>query len=332
MLKKRRIIFDLSIASIFWVLFSLAVVFSIVQLLDVIALVFTSILITLAICPLVDWFEKHKIRRGISAIVILLSFFGLIITMAVSVAAPLFNQTEQFIQKLPALVEMVSPIKFDVNSFSTQIFQVPNQVFRIAIGTFSGFVTIFAVIVLSYYMILEMHKLKDYFTFWWGSEKGNRYYLISEKLEIEIGHWIRGEVLLMLIVGVLSYLGYVIIGLPYAIALGVIAGLLELVPNVGPTIATVPAVLVGFSISPSVGIGALVVAIIVQQLENNLIVPKIMQKATGLNPIVTLLAIMVGLKLGGPMLAVLSLPVVLSARVILGHVKLNKTTNIPEIH
>jgi predicted PurR-regulated permease PerM len=331
MLKKRRIIFDLSIASIFWVLFSLAVVFSIVQLLDVIALVFTSILITLAICPIVDWFEKHKIRRGISAMVILLSVFGLLITVAVSVATPLFNQTEQFIQKLPALVEMVSPIKFDVNSFSTQIFQVPNQVFKIAVGTFSGFVTVFAVVILSYYMILEMHKLKDYFIFWWG-EKGNRYYQITEKLEIEIGHWIRGEILLMLIVGILSYLGYVIIGLPYAIALGVIAGLLELVPNVGPTIATVPAVLVGFSLSPSLGIGALVVAIIVQQLENNLIVPKVMQKATGLNPIVTLLAIMIGLKLGGPMLAVLSLPVVLSARVILGHIKLYKTTNIPEIH
>ncbi len=331
MIKKRRIIFDLSVASIFWVLFSLAVVFSIVQLLDIIALVFSSILITLAICPLVDWFEKHKIKRGISAIVILLTFFGLIITLAVSVAAPLFNQTEQFIQKIPALVEMVSPIKFDVNSFSTQLFQVPNQVFKIAIGTFSGFLTVFATIVLSYYMIMEMHKLKDYFTFWWG-EKGSRYYQITEKLEIEIGHWIRGEVLLMIIVGVLSYLGYVIIGLPYAIALGVIAGLLELVPNVGPTIATIPAVLVGFSMSPGVGIGALVVAIIVQQLENNLIVPKIMQKATGLNPIVTLLAIMIGLKLGGPLLAVLSLPVVLSARVILGHVKLNKTTNIPEIN
>lgn len=331
MIKKRRITFDISIASIFWILFSLAVVFSIVKLLDIIALIFTSILITLAICPLVDWFEKRKIKRGLSAIVILLTFFGLIITLAVSVASPLFTQTEQFISKLPSLVESVSPIKFDINSLTPQFSQVPNQVFKIAIGTFSGFVTAFAVIVLSYYMIQEMHKLKNYFSFWWG-EKGDKYYLIAEKLETEIGHWIRGEVLLMLIVGVLSYLGYVIVGLPYAIALGVIAGLLELVPNVGPTIATIPAMLVGFSISPAHGIGALAVSIIVQQLENNLIVPKIMQKTTGLNPIITLLAIMIGLKLGGPLLAVLSLPVILSARVILAHVKLNKNTNIPEIH
>lgn len=331
MLKKRRTIFDISIASIFWVLFSLVMVLSVVRILDVIAMVFISVLITLAICPLVDWFEKHKIKRELSAITILLTFFGLIITLAVSVAVPLISQTEQFIQKLPALVARVSPVKFDVNSFSPQISQVPNQVFKIAVGTFSGFITIFAVIVLSYYMILEMHKLKNYFTYWF-TDKGDHYYLIVEKLELEIGHWIRGEAFLMLIVGILSYLGYVIVGLPYAIALGVIAGLLELVPNVGPTVAAIPAALVGFSISPTHGIGALVVAIVVQQLENNLIVPKVMQKITGLNPIVTLISMMIGFRLGGPLLAVLSLPVVLSARVILAHIKLNKTTNAPEIH
>lgn len=148
MLKKRRITFDVSMASIFWILFSLAVVFSIVKLLDIIALIFTSILITLAICPLVDWFEKRKIKRGFSSLIILLTFFGLMITLAVSIATPLISQTEQFIEKLPALVEKVSPIKFDVNSFTPQISSVPNQVFKIAVGTFSGFLTVFAVIVL----------------------------------------------------------------------------------------------------------------------------------------------------------------------------------------
>lgn len=331
MLKKRRIIFDISVASIIWILFSLAVVFSVVKLLDIIALLFVSILITLAICPLVDWFEKHKIKRGLSSIVILLSFFALLITLIVSIASPLLSQTEQFIQKLPALIEMVSPVKFEVSSFFPEMSQVPNQVFKIAIGTFSGFITVFAVIVLSYYMTQEMHKLKDYFLFW-SPTKGERYNAIAEKLEVEIGHWIRGEMLLMLIVGVLSYIGYLIIGLPYAIVLAVTAGLLELIPNIGPTVATIPAVLVGFSISPAAGIGALIVSIIVQQLENNIIVPKVMQKNTGLNPIITLVAIMIGLKLGGPLLAVLSLPVILSARVILAHVRLNSTTNIPEIH
>ena len=331
MIKKRRITFDISISSIFWVLFSLAVVIGVFKILDVIAMVFVSILISLAVCPLVDWLEKHKINRALSSLSIILVFFGLLVTLAVSVATPLLSQTDQFIRKLPLLLDSVSPIKLDITSFTPQITQVPNQVYKIAVGTFSGFITIFTVMVLSFYMIQEMHKLKHYFSFWFA-ENGDRLFAIVEKLETEIGHWIRGEVFLMLIVGVLSYLGYVIVGLPYAVALGVIAGILELVPNVGPTVAAIPAIIVGFSISTSHGIGALVVAILVQQLENNLIVPKIMQKTTGLNPIITLIAIMVGFRLGGPLLAVLSLPVVLSARVILSHIKLNATTNVPEIH
>lgn len=331
MLKKKRITFDISIASIFWGLFSLALVYATVQLLDIIALIFTSVLIALAACPLVDWLEKNKIKRAISSLIILISFFSLFVVMVVSVATPLISQTEQFVQKLPALVQSVSPIKLDIDSFSSQISQVPNQVYKIAINTFSGFITVFAVIIMSYYMIQEMHKLRNYFSYWFA-EKGERYYQIVEKLEVEIGHWIRGEIFLMLIVGILSFLGYTVIGLPFAVALGVIAGILELVPNVGPTVAAIPAVLVGFSISSTHGIGAVVVAILVQQLENNLIVPKIMQKTTGLNPIVTLLSIMIGFRFGGPLLAVLSLPIVLSARVILAHIRLNKTTSIPEIH
>lgn len=135
----------------------------------------------------------------------------------------------------------------------------------------------------------------------------------------------------MLIVGTLSYIGYLIIGLPFALPLAFIAGMLELIPNIGPTVATIPAVLVGLSISPGHGLAALIVSIIVQQLENNVIVPKIMQKVIGLNPVVIILAIMTGFQLGGPLTAILALPIVLTARVILGHVRLNKYTTIPEL-
>lgn len=330
MIKKKHLTLDVSIASIFWILFSLAAVYIAIQLTSVIVLLFCAILITLAICPLVDWLEKYKINRGISSIVILLSVFGAIIGIAISIAAPLIEQTTLFLQKLPGIVDAVSPIKFVDGSFNTQFAAVPGRVLTFALDTFSGFITAFTVIVLSYYIIQEMRHLKKYLTFWFG-EKGELYNTIAEKLEVQIGNWVRGQLLLMLIVGILSYVGYLIIGLPFALSLAFFAGMLELIPNIGPTIATIPAVLVGFSISTNHGIAALVVSLIVQQLENNLIVPKIMQQVTGLNPIITIIAIMIGFNLGGPLMAVLALPVVLSARVILGHVRLNKNTSIPEI-
>lgn len=330
MLKKRRISIDISIGSIFWVLFALCSVFFIVQVVDVIILIFTSLLIALAICPLVDWLQKFKINRAVSSLVILLSVFGGIVSAAVSLASPLFQQTELLVQRLPGIIDSISPIKFDANSISAQFTAVPSKVLNIAIDTFSGFVTALTVIVLSFYLIQEMHRLRDHFNYWFG-EKATRYYEIASKLEAQVGYWVRGEMLLMLAVGLLSYVGYLIVGLPYAITLAFIAGLLELIPNVGPMIATIPAVIVGLSISPTHGIAAFVVQLVVQQLENNLLVPKIMQKAINLNPIITILAIMIGFRLGGPLLAILALPAVLTARVILAHIKLNKDTTIPEI-
>ncbi len=330
MIKKKNLTLNISFASIFWILFSLAAVYVLIQLTSVIVLLFCAILITLAICPLVDWLEKYKINRGISSIVILLSVFGAVIGIAISIAAPLIEQTQLFVQKLPGIIDAVSPIKFVDSSLNTQFAAVPGRVLTFALDTFSGFITAFTVIVLSYYIIQEMRNLKKYLTFWFG-EKGLLYNTIAEKLEVQIGNWVRGQLLLMLVVGVLSYIGYLIIGLPFALSLAFFAGMLELIPNIGPTIATIPAVLVGFSISTNHGIAALVVSLIVQQLENNLVVPKIMQKVTGLNPIITIVAIMIGFNLGGPLMAILALPVVLSGRVILSHVRLNKTTSIPEI-
>jgi predicted PurR-regulated permease PerM len=86
----------------------------------------------------------------------------------------------------------------------------------------------------------------------------------------------------MVLVGALNYVGFLAVGLPYALPLAFIAGILELVPNIGPVIATIPAMFVGFSVSVTHGIASMIVSILVQQLENNVIVPKVMQKSPGL--------------------------------------------------
>ena len=88
----------------------------------------------------------------------------------------------------------------------------------------------------------------------------------------------------------------------------------------------------GFSVSSFHGFAALVISMVVQQLENNFIVPKVMQKAAGLNPVITILAIMIGFKVGGPLLAILSIPLTLIIRVVLTHVTLNQETKLPEIN
>jgi len=120
----------------------------------------------------------------------------------------------------------------------------------------------------------------------------------------------------MLFVGILSYVGLLFLGIDYAVPLAFLAGILEIVPNIGPTLSAVPAILVALGSSPilALAVGALYFAI--QQIENNFLVPKVMSKAVGLSPLVVIIALLVGLKLAGIAGAILAIPTVLLLEII----------------
>ena len=100
-----------------------------------------------------------------------------------------------------------------------------------------------------------------------------------------------------------------LLGIPYALVLAIFAGLMEIVPYVGPIISAIPGIILGFTISPLTGFLTIFMYILVQQFENHVITPQIMKKAVGLNPIAVILAIFVGAKLAGILGAILAIPV-----------------------
>ena len=113
----------------------------------------------------------------------------------------------------------------------------------------------------------------------------------------------------MLLIGIVTYFGLLLLGVPYPLALAVIAGLLEVIPILGPIISVIPAVIVAWSlVSPISAVGVIGLYILIQQLESNLIVPKVMQKVIGFNPLVTLIGFMIGAKLLGLTGAILAIP------------------------
>jgi len=145
----------------------------------------------------------------------------------------------------------------------------------------------------------------------------NRINLIAERAQKRLSSWFWGEIILMIVVGTMTYIGLNIIGMKYALALAVLAGLLEVVPNLGPITSSIPAILIGFSYSPVLGFYCAILYLVVQQLENNLIVPVVMKKVTGLHPIVTLVVMVVGGKLAGIMGVLLAIPLTIFIETIL---------------
>ena len=128
-------------------------------------------------------------------------------------------------------------------------------------------------------------------------------------IESKVGFYIAGQSVLCLIVGFLALVAYLLIGLPNALVLALVAGLLEAVPMVGPLLGAIPAAAVALSIAPSKLVWVIAASLVIQQLENSLLVPRVMRRAVGVNPFVTLLAIFAFGSLFGVAGALMAIPI-----------------------
>ena len=139
------------------------------------------------------------------------------------------------------------------------------------------------------------------------------------EVEEKLGGWVRGQLLLMLAIGFMAGIGYSVIGLPNPILLGVISGLFEIVPMVGPFLAFAPAVLVALAMDPGKAVVVAVYALVIQQIESNILVPRVMGRTVGVSPLTVILGILVGSVLAGLPGAFLAVPIAGAVQVILAH-------------
>lgn len=274
---------------------------------------FIAYLIMTAVNPITLLLEKVKIPRELSAVVIL---FAVLVLLASGIAAlipPVVEQTGSFLSQLPHLLKQLG-VELDQNLISSQLGSIPQNAFRVISGAFSNVLAVFTVLVISYHLIIERPHLPRVLHWMFGDGEPTAEELLS-KVETHLGAWIRGQVALSLIIGIAVYLGLISMTIPYAVPLAIIAGVLEVIPNIGPTVSMIPAAIVGFTISPLHGGAVILLYFLIQQLENNLIVPFVMKKAVGLNPLVTIVSLMIGFKLGGALGAILAIPIVVAGRV-----------------
>ena len=164
-------------------------------------------------------------------------------------------------------------------------------------------------------MLLEKEKLETRLASLFGS-KEERVKLLIVKIEEKLGAWLQGQLILSLVIGILSYIGLTLLNIPYALPLAMIAGIMEVIPVIGPIISALPAIFLALTISPFLSIAVAVMYLVIQQLENNLIVPQVMKRAVGLNPLIVILAIAIGSRLLGIAGALLAVPLAVVIQII----------------
>ncbi len=150
-------------------------------------------------------------------------------------------------------------------------------------------------------------------------------------METKVGFYIVGQSILCLIIGTLALVAYLLIGLPNALVLALLAGVLEAVPMVGPLLGAIPAALVALSIGPDKLVWVIVATVVIQQLENSLLVPRVMSKAVGVNPFVTLLALFAFSSLFGIAGALMAIPMAAIIQLILDHFVFHPESMEPEV-
>ena len=310
---------EISYKTIIFTILSLLGLVLLWQVRGLVILLFISFVFMEALNPAVSRLERFKIPRPLGILILYIIILTVISFSVAGIVTILVEQTAGLVKTLPETLKNIKIFGSDAIDLSSQfkiLENLPGGIAKTAISVVSNVISGFVILFLTFYLLLEKKNFPKYGNEVFGETGKEKMIAIIEKLEARLGSWVTAEFFLMSIIGLLSYIGYSILGLNYAVPLAIFAGLLEAVPSIGPTVATALAALVGFTISPLTGVLAIVVGTVIQQLENNIIVPRIMKQTVGFNPLVTILLIAAGAKLGGVVGAILALPVFLTIETI----------------
>ncbi len=337
MRSKQTINWDISSSAIIKVLVTIGIIFLLYYLQDVLVSLFVAVILMSAIAPLVSILrDRFKISTRFAITISYLCTLAVVITLIYLVVPPLLRQLGLFLVDLPKYTRsVISSLGFFnndtqidmykdnvLNYFNEQTGKVAEGAFNATVTLFSSVLSAISVAVFTFYLLLEkeaLHGSPLRFVPWLSHKQKKEFTKLLNEIQIRLGHWARGQMLLCFIVGTLTYIGLSLLQIQFALPLAVIAGMLEIVPIIGPIISSVPAIIVVMAVEPEKAIFVVALYLLVQQLENGFIVPQVMKKAVGLSPIITLLALMIGEKLMGTTGALLSLPATSALLVILDY-------------
>jgi predicted PurR-regulated permease PerM len=307
-ISERTILFTFGLIALIWALYLIR---------DVIILLFMAIILMSALSPIVERLEKFKIPKPLAIALVYLVTIGLIAGLISIGVTPLVEQTNKLAENFPRTLGQILPANFiDIRVIEQQVGNFTGNVVTATFTILGQIIAFISIGVLTFYLLLEHDRLEQTIAlFSFGSDKQNT--RIVRRIEVKLGAWLRGQVILSLLIGISAFTALSILGVPYALPLAIIAGLMEVVPVIGPIISAIPAVLVAYLQSPILALFTAGAFFIIQQLENHIVVPQVMKKAVGLNPLIVILAVSIGGKLLGFVGALLAVPIAVVIQVVL---------------
>lgn len=301
-----------------------------------------AVLITYLLHPIIETFHGMGLARPYAVLIIYLLFFGGITFIVVAGSPYILTQIRLMIEQLPVWVDEINKW---TNWFNDSITHLPvglqsrmetwllaiedfaedgaEKLGQFFIGLFQSLIYFIIIPFLVFYFLKDyklMEKVVWYLTPRKWRKKGQA---LLKDIDISLGNFIRGQILVSLSAGILSAIGLWIIGVPYSIILGIFIAITDIIPYFGPIIGMFPAILVAAFQSWKTLLFTVGVLFIVQQIEGNILSPIIVGKSLQLHPALIMLALIIGIEIGGVVGLIVAVPTLAIAKVVLLHIREN---------
>jgi predicted PurR-regulated permease PerM len=295
-----------------------------------------SAFLALALNPAVDWLQQHGLkRRGAAAGVTFLLAIGLVVAIGFTFVPTLINQVNDFVLKLPDYVNDITrgrgrlgflETKYHIqerieaavkDGGASRVLGLSGVAINVAKGVISIVVATVTIIFMTFFMLLEGPTWVERFYGALPASSQPRWRKVGYDIYRTVGGYVTGNLLISLIAGGLTTVVLLIMGVPYAVALGLIVAILDLIPLAGATIAAILIGTVAFLHSIPAGIVVIVFFVVYQQVENHLLQPLVYGRTVQLSPLTVLISILIGAELAGVIGALGAIPVAGSIQVLI---------------
>lgn len=309
-------------------LLGVVILYALYLIRNVLLLLYVSGIFALGFSPIVRWIERQRVLpigtrlpRWLAILVLYLFIISGIAGIFAAILPPLVEQARAFWDQLPALMERGQAFLIERGFLQRQLSMqellqrapgpggdTVNRVIGAAWGFFGGLAGIVTILILTFYLLVEADAIRSSFLRLFPRGRRQQVAKASAEATLKVSAWLNGQLLLASIIGLTAALGLWLLGVPYFYVLALIAAIGEMIPIIGPILAAIPAIAVGASVSPQLALFVAIFFLAQQQLENHVLVPKIMERQVGISPAVVIIALLVGGSLLGVMGAILAVP------------------------
>lgn len=299
-----------------------------------------AIVVAYLLDPLVNFIQRERLKRSLAILIVYLLVIGMFIIIGWSIVPAIIEETKKLIIDIPYYAEQIEEFLLIVressesqlpgsvnslleNSIATVEDLIINGIRNIylsVVSFFSGILNIVVVPVVTYYFL----KDKEYFTKliiqFIPKRWRTKIIEVAKDSDKVIGGFIKGRIIIAIFVGIFTVLGLYLLGIDYAIIIGILTGIIDIIPYFGPVIAAIPAIIIAFFQSPIKVVWVIILLFIIQQVEGDIIAPKIMSSNVGLHPVIIIFSLLIGGTFFGIMGMILAIPATATIKVIGKHV------------